>query len=62
MQMMDTEENDPDTLQILDETEKEWVSQWQSIVKRKKQSDNALTFILNSPDEVVVTEREQSHQ
>jgi hypothetical protein len=34
--MMSSEEKDPDTLQLLDETNSEWVKNWCAITKKKR--------------------------
>lgn len=31
-----TEENDPDTLQLLDELDVEWVRRWKTLLKQKE--------------------------
>lgn len=44
------EENDPDTLQLLDEMNYEWVSGWRKKVNKKNAADSGLTFIVAIPE------------
>ena len=41
---MNLEENDPDTLQLLDELDADWVKLWRRATNKKKSVTNELTF------------------
>ena len=43
---MKTQENDPDTLQVLDELDKEWVGQWLKATRKKRIEKNELTITI----------------
>ena len=41
---MNLEENDPDTLQLLDESDPDWVKPWHKATTKKKSITNELTL------------------
>jgi hypothetical protein len=41
---MDEKENDPDTLQLRDESNTEWVKQWRKTTKKKSAPQNDLAI------------------
>jgi hypothetical protein len=43
---MNTQENDPDTLQLLDETDKKWVKLWRKVALKETTSNNLVPIIL----------------
>ena len=54
---MTTNENDPDTLQILDELEIDWVKLWKRAANQKKLVEYDLTLITPKLEKSVVIER-----
>ena len=42
---MNTQENDPDILQILDELDKEWVKNWRRETKKRFSQDELTVFL-----------------
>ena len=46
---MNLEENDPDTLQLLDELDPEWVKLWRKATNQKKSTTEEPTFIVILP-------------
>jgi len=47
---MSEEENDPDTLQLLDELNVDWVRRWRKKVNKKTSITNELTFTVHMPE------------
>lgn len=45
---MNTEDNDPDTLQLLDEQSEKWVRNWRKAARKKTAPAKGLTIIVPS--------------
>jgi hypothetical protein len=45
---MTPEENDPDTLQLLDELDADWVRFWRSVADKKKLEEELILFVLRT--------------
>ena len=58
---MNTEENDPDTLQILDELDEKWVRLWRKATSKEATQAIELTTIVFSPEETHATVRANKH-
>jgi len=41
---MDSEDNDPDTLQLKDELDTEWVKRWHNATNKKRSAPNEITI------------------
>jgi hypothetical protein len=50
---MNWEENDPDTLQLLDELDTDWVKLWRRATNKKKATTKELTFNVIRPQKEV---------
>ena len=50
---MNWEENDPDTLQLLDELDTDWVKLWRRATNKKKSTTNELTFNVILPKKAI---------
>ena len=48
---MNPQENDPDTLQILDESDKEWVKLWRK-AKLKKTTSNTTIYVVPNQENI----------
>ena len=51
-----TEKTDPDTLQLLDELNVNWVRQWRKKTKEMLSNNKELTFIVIIPDKAATKE------
>jgi hypothetical protein len=49
---MNTAEKDPDTLQILDELESEWVRQWRKATNKKTVNPHEMTLIVVKQEKI----------
>jgi hypothetical protein len=47
----ETKENDPDTLQILDELDEEWVKSWRKAASKKNSATSTLAIFVNTEKE-----------
>ena len=54
---MTTEENDQDTLQLLDETDHDWVKRWRNAANGNKQAESESTFIVLPHEKTVPNEK-----
>jgi hypothetical protein len=54
---MTPEENDPDTLQLLDELDADWVRRWQIAANKKKPAENESTFSVLLQEDTVPNEK-----
>lgn len=53
---MNMEENDPDTLQMLDELDTDWVKRWHDLICKETKAADALKFLVLPPEKLTEEE------